>query len=333
MSTLFGIGRLLLRRFSEQQMTHHAAALTYYSILALFPGLLALVSLLGLLGSAETVEQAAAWLRDAGADAAMIDAVTSSTRNAVDANASAAAVSFLAGLAIALNGASGAFEAAGRALNIVHESTDTRGIVERRLRAIGSTLAVIALVMLASVCVALGGDVASVLAQSLELGAVAETVWALVRWPLAFAFAAAAFSWVYFAAPHVPDHRFRPLSAGAALGVSIWICASGLLFVYAANFADYNATYGVFASAILLLLWLWLTNVALLLGAELDAVLRLRAGQTPPRTVTGQGTAGPGTETPDERSAAAQDYQLAGQRDPSAAHRDPRTGLARSLKP
>jgi membrane protein len=131
----------------------------------------------------------------------------------------------------------------------------------------------------------LGGEVARELFDAVGLGRTAGAVWTWVRWPLAIALTMVIFSFLYSAAP---DHKrpFRYITPGAVLAVLVWIVASGAFFFYVSNFSSYNATYGAFAGAVILLLWLYLTNVAMLLGAELNAVLEEDAESSPPPTST-----------------------------------------------
>jgi membrane protein len=147
-----------------------------------------------------------------------------------------------------------------------------RGMVRRKALDLACTLVVIVLAVVALLLVFLGGGVARQLFGELGLGATAADVWNVLRWPAAVVVAMTGFAFVYWTAPDRRDAQFRLISAGAAVAVAIWLAASAGFFVYVANFGSYNATYGAFAGAVILLVWLWLTNVALLFGAEIDAV-------------------------------------------------------------
>jgi membrane protein len=269
-------------------MTDHAAALTYYALMSLFPALLVGVALLGLLGQESTVDDVARYLTDRGAPEATVNAVRSSLETAVHSQAGASTVLLVVGLVIAAYSASSAFGAAGRALNVVHRADEERGFVRRKAMQIGSTLLLILLTVAVLVMVFLGGEVAREVFDAIGLGRTAGAVWTWVRWPLAIVVTMAIFSYVYAVAP---DHQrpFRLISSGAVLAVLLWIVASAGFFFYVDNFGSYNATYGAFGAAVILLLWLYLTNVAMLLGAELNAVLEDREGSSPAPTSTGPG--------------------------------------------
>lgn len=283
------IGRVLAlaaQRFWTQNMLHHAAALTYHSLLSLFQAVLLGVATLGLLGSQETLDRLSAFLVGQGADRALVEGLIAAGRNAVQAKGTSA-IALPAALVIALFFASSAFVAATTALNVVAEATDHRGVLHRRLHAAGATLVVVALAIGAVIAVFLGGELAEGTFARIGLGATAAGVWAVLRFPLAGLFAMSAFAWTYFAAPTTPDPRWRWITLGAGVAVLGWLAASVLFFVFVANFPSYNATYGAFATAILLVVWLWLTNVTLLFGAEVNAAGRYAEGSDTPLSKTG----------------------------------------------
>jgi membrane protein len=259
--------------FREHDMTDHAAALTYYSLMSLFPGLLVGVVLLGVLGQQGMVTDVTRYLTDNGAPRETVDLVRSSLDSVVAGKSGANTPLLILGLLLALYGASGLFGALGRALNVVLETGEDRGFVRRKLTDIGSTLLVIVLVLVAMVLVFVGGGVAHDLAGTIGLGSTAATVWNVVRWPAAIVLTMVTYAYVYFAAPDNAERRFRWISAGAVAAVLIWIVASAGFFFYVSNFGSYNATYGAFAAVVILLIWLWLTNNALLLGAEINRAL------------------------------------------------------------
>ncbi len=264
---------LAAQRFYAQDMLHHAAALTYQSVLSLFPALLLGVALLGVLGSQRMLDDLAELLTQYGADPGVVRGVTSAARDAVEARTTSAVALILA-LPLALIWASSAFVSATTALNVVLEANDRRGFVRRRLQALGATLVVILLSVGAVIAVFLGGALAEAVLSAIGLGETAAEIWAVARLPLGALLAMTAFAWVYYAAPTAPSPRWRWISLGSIIGVLVWLIASVGLFMFAAHFGTYNATYGAFATAILLLVWLWLTNVALLFGAEVNAAGR-----------------------------------------------------------
>jgi membrane protein len=274
------------KRFSQDQMTDRAAALTYYSLLSLFPALLFGVAALGCFGQAGLITDAADYLRKAGAPASTVDAVTGALKSAQEQRGTAYTALIVA-LVTSLNGASGAFGAVGRALNVVWRVDEGRGFVKRKLHDVGWTALLLVLIVITFVLIFLGGEVAADLLGVIGLGDTAASVWLIVRWPAALVFAMLVYAIVYFAAPNVEVTRFQFVTPGAVVGVLAWIVASAGFFFYVSNFSSYSATYGAFAAAVILLVWLWLTNVVLLLGAELNAVIDLRRTPELPQNFDG----------------------------------------------
>jgi membrane protein len=273
-------------RFQKDEMTQRAAALTYYSLLSLFPALLFGVAILGFFGQQGLIADAAGYLRDAGAPRATVDAVTSALESA-QSQRGTALTALIIGLAASLYGASGAFGAAGAALNQVWRVEEGRGFVKHKLGNLLWTLVLLLLVNVTFVLVFLGGDLASDVLGLIGLGDTAATVWAFARWPGALLSAMLVYAVVYYAAPNVEVRHWRYITPGAAFGVPAWILASAAFFVYVSEFATYAATYGAFATVVILLIWLWLTNVVLLFGAELNVVVDLRRAPHLPRGYDG----------------------------------------------
>ena len=274
------------QRFRADQMQDHAAALTYYSLLSLFPALLVAVALLGVFGQDSLISDTADYLKEAGAPRETIDAVTSALDSA-QSQRSTAITALVLGLALSLNSASGAFGAVGRALNRAWRVDEGRGFVRRRANDLLWTLVVVVLVLITFVLLFLGGGLASDVLGLFGLGETAADVWRYARWPAAILSAMLIYAVVYFAAPNVEVRRFQWITPGAVFGVVTWIIASGLFFVYVSNFSSYSATYGAFAAAVILLVWLWLTNVVLLFGAELNAAIDVRRTPHVPRGYDG----------------------------------------------
>ena len=254
-------------------MPDAAAALTYYALLSLLPALLMASAVLTLAGSPETVTEFATYLTDHGAPANVVDAVTSSLDSMVTTRLSSAGITLVVALAISLYGAAGAFGAAGRALNVVGRNEDDLGFVRSKLADLGATIVIIALAVVALALMFVGGSLADDLFASLGLGSGAAGVWNTVRQVAAVGVVMVIYAFVYWAAPKDRTRRFRVISWGAVAGVVIWIAASLGFSVYVSHFGAYGAAYGVFGGVIALLVWLWLSNVALLIGAELNAVL------------------------------------------------------------
>ncbi len=264
-----------LDRFLDDLMTQWAAALTYYSLLSLFPALLFAVAVLGYFGQQSLVTEAADYLKEVGAPPETIDAITSALESAIRERSTAAGALIL-GLVTTLLGATGAFNSAGQALNRVWRVEEGRGFVKRKIVNLLWTLTLLALMLVTLVLVFLGGDLAADVLGLIGLGENAATVWAYVRWPAALLSAMLIYAIVYYAAPNVEVRDWRYITPGAAFGVPAWIIASAGFFFYVSEFASYSATYGAFAAVVILLIWLWLTNVVLLFGAELNAVVDLR---------------------------------------------------------
>jgi membrane protein len=268
------------KRFQEDTMTDHAAALTYYSLLSLFPALLFGVAALGYFGRQGLINDAANYLLEAGAPKATVDSVTKALSSA-QSQRGTAATALIVALGTSLWGASGAFGAVGRALNVVWRVEDGRNYIRKKLHGLLWTFLLLALVLVTFVLIFVGGDVAHDLLGKIGLGANASQVWEYVRWPAALVMTMLVYAIVYYRAPNVERPRFQFFTPGAVIGVLAWIVASAAFFFYVSSFASYSATYGAFAGAVILLVWLWLTNVVLLMGAELNAAVELRRAPAP----------------------------------------------------
>ena len=251
--------------FYHDQGTHHAAALTYYALMSLFPTLLLAVSLLGLVGEFPATYNAIIGHLRGVVPAATLAPLDVAVRAALKSKGTAA-VALIVAIVTALYGATGYLEAARRALNVVFKPSRGRSFVRRKLIDVASTFVLMALVLTTLVLMFAGGGVARDV-----LGSGAASVWRIGRWPAAFASALLAFSFIYYVTPDVQGRGVRWITPGALAGVALWLVASAAFSTFLANFKSFNVTYGSFAAAIILLVWLWLTNVALLLGAELNA--------------------------------------------------------------
>ncbi len=256
--------------FYDNQMTHHAAALTYYCLMSLFPTALLAVSLLGVIGQyPETYEAIVGYLRDV-VPATAIDAVDASLREAFS-NRSTAAAGVIVSVVLALYGTTGALEAARRALNVAFEIENGRSFLKRKANDVVLTFVLMGLLLTSILAIFLGGSFAEDIFGFIGLGGTGNDVWTAIRWPLAVVAAMLAFSLIYYYVPDVELRAFRWITPGAVIGVAIWLGVSLLFSFYVSSVANVGAIYGAFAGAIILVGWLWLTNVALLLGAELNA--------------------------------------------------------------
>jgi membrane protein len=292
--------------FRQHGMTDWAATMTYFLVMSLFPGLLVGISLLGLFGQQSLVTDSVQYLRDAGVSGAVIEPVESALANLVKTSSSKAGIGLVIGIALGLNGASGAFGAAGRALNKVYGVDEDRGFVRKKASDIAWTIVVILLGLVALVSVFLGGDLAKDLFGTIGLGETAGAIWTYARWLVALAAMMLVFAVIYAFAPDQEHRRFQWISPGAVLGVLIWLIASAGFFFYVSNFSNYGATYGVFAGAIILLLWLYLTSNAFLLGGELNGEIERSqmAGRGGPPPLTPPPSPGRPAPAPPAPSAA-----------------------------
>ena len=281
-----------LAEFSDDQCTDLAAALTYYSVLSLFPAAIAVISLLGVFGQGpSTINALLGILKDVGAGG-----VTSSVQGPLQqlSQSQAAGLGLVIGLATALWSASGYVGAFGRAMNRIYEIGEGRPFY--KLRPLQILITLIAVVLISAVAVALvvSGPLAEAIGKAVGLSSTLVTVWSIVKWPVLAAIVVLIIAILYYATPNVKQPKFRWMSLGAFTALIVWVVASALFGFYVANFGSYNKTYGTLAGVIVFLLWLWITNLALLFGAEVDSEIersrQLQAGmpaeddlQLPPR--------------------------------------------------
>jgi membrane protein len=289
------VARKTWREFLSDECTDLAAALTYYAVLAIFPALIAVLSLVGLVGqSGQTVDTLLGILRDLGVPSVADTLEPTLTQLSTSG---AAGIAFVTGLALALWSASGYVAAFGRAMNRMYEIGEGRPVWKFRPIMLAVTAVVLILAALVLVGLVVTGPAAQAVGDVLGLGSTALTVWNIAKWPVILAVVVLIVALLYWATPNIRQPRFRWLSVGAAFAIAVWIVASLLFGFYVANFSSYNETYGSLAGVVIFLLWLWITNLALLFGAELDSELErgreLQAGleaeetlRLPPRDTT-----------------------------------------------
>lgn len=261
--------RKAVREFRSDECTDLAASLTYYAVLSIFPALVVMVSLLGVFGQGRRTVDA---LLDIAADvapASSLDSLRPTIEQLV--NSPTAGFALVIGIVGALWSASGYVGAFGRAMNRIYEIDEGRPVW--KLRPVQLLLTLVGLVMAAAVVflLAISGPLAHAIGDTIGLGDAAVTVWNVARWPLILLFVVAAVAILYYVTPNVEQPKFRWISGGAAVAIVVWILASAAFGLYVANFGSYNKTYGALAGVIVFLLWLWITNLALLFGAEVDA--------------------------------------------------------------
>jgi membrane protein len=260
-----------LKSFYDDQMTQHAAALTYYALMSMFPvGLLAL-SLLVLLGQyPDTYDAIVSYLRDV-VPASVLGPLDRSLREALQSRGTAATALAIS-VPLAFYGMTGALEATRRALNVVFElQGEGRSFLRRKTTDVLFSILLMALVLASLAMVLVGGRFAGDMLGFVGLGSTAADVWNVARWPGAVLMAMLVFALIYYVTPDVKQRAFHLLTPGAVVGVLLWLLASLAFSLYVSRVADVGAFYGAFTGAILLVGWLWLTNVALLYGAELNA--------------------------------------------------------------
>jgi membrane protein len=266
----FGVLKRTVTEFKKDNLTDWAAALTYYGILALFPALLVLVSLIGLAG-----QSTAQSLIDNIAGAAPGSAktiITNAIQNLQNSKGSAG-ILFIVGIAGALWSASGYVGAFSRASNAIYEVGEGRPFWKLRPQQVLITLVMVILLAASAIAVVVTGGLADQVGNLVGVGSTAVTVWDIAKWPVLVVLVSIMIGILYWASPNVRQPGFRWISPGSFLAVGIWIVASAAFAFYVANFGSYNKTYGSLGGVIVFLVWLWLSNVAILLGAEFDAEL------------------------------------------------------------
>jgi membrane protein len=265
-----GVLKRTLREFKNDNLTDLAAALTYYGVLAIFPMIIVIVSVLGLIGPSATQPLIANLGSVAPGPAKQI--FTKAIQN-VQSGQGAAGILFVAGLAVSLWSASGYIAAFMRAANVVWDVEEGRPIWKTIPIRLGITLVTVTLLTVSAIAVVFTVGLAAQLGTLLGLGHTAVTVFDIVKWPVMVLIVSVILAILYYAAPNVRQPKISWVSPGSVLAVILWIAVSALFALYVSSFASYNKTYGALGGVIAFLVWLWLTNVVSLLGAELNAEL------------------------------------------------------------
>jgi membrane protein len=272
-----------VREFREDNLTDWAAALTYYSVLAIFPALIVLVSILGLVGDSATQPL----IDNLGtvAPGPAKDIFTSAIEN-LQGDQGAAGVLFVVGLLGALWSASGYVGAFMRASNSIYDIEEGRPVWKTLPVRVGLTIVLLVLLAITTMAVVITGGLAQRVGDLIGLGSTAVDVWNIAKWPVLLVVVSFMFALLYWAAPNVKHPGFRWVSPGGLLAVLGWLIASAAFAFYVGNFGSYNKTYGALGGVIVFLVWLWISNIVILLGAEFNAELeRGRAideGMRPP---------------------------------------------------
>ena len=263
--------RRTFREFSTDQCTDLAAALTYYSVLALFPAVIATLSLIGLVGQGpKTINAIVDIIRQTGMNS-VADNVEPLLRELSGSGGNGLAL--ILGLLVALWSASGYVNAFGRGMNRIYGFAEGRPIWKLRPIMLAVTVVTVVLSALVLLGLVVTGPAAQAVGDQIGLGSTAVLVWNIAKWPVMLAMVMLIVALLYWATPNVKQPKFRWISVGAGIAILVWVLASAGFAAYVAGFSNYGRTYGSLAGVIVFLLWLWITNLALLFGAELDAEL------------------------------------------------------------
>ncbi|HMN98828.1 MAG TPA: YihY/virulence factor BrkB family protein [Miltoncostaeaceae bacterium] len=252
--------------FREDDLTDWAAALTYYGLLSLFPALIAVSSVIGLFADPQTITDVILnFAPESAADtlSGPIDSITS--------NQGAAGVALILGVAGALWGASGYVGAFGRAANVVYETREGRPFWRLRPQQLLVTLVMVVMITVVALAIVLTGPVVSAVGDEVGLGDTALLVWDIAKWPVLAVLVVGLLLLLFWATPNVRQRGVRGVLPGVIVGLAVWAVASAAFAFYVANFGSYDRTYGTLGGVVVLLVWLWITNLALLLGVELNA--------------------------------------------------------------
>jgi len=278
-----GVLKRTVTEFKDDNCTDWAAALTYYGVLAMFPAAVALLSLVGLVGDPQKTSDALLGIVERLGPQSATETFAEPIR-ALAGQQTTAGFALVLGLAGALWSASGYVGAFGRASNAVYEVEEGRPFYKLRPLQLLVTLVVVLILALVALALVVTGPLAEAVGNAVGIGDTAVTVWDIAKWPVLALLVSTIFSLLYYATPNVKQPRFRWFTAGGLIALVVWVVASALFALYVANFGSYNKTYGSLAAVIIFLVWLWLSNVAVLFGAEFNAELErgreLQAGMT-----------------------------------------------------
>jgi membrane protein len=256
--------------FMEDNLTDWAAALTYYGLLALFPALIAMVSLIGLVGDPKsTTDSLTEIVTEIGPASAA--ETFSGPIESIASNQSAAGFAFIAGLAVALWSASGYVGAFMRASNIIYETPEGRPFWKLRPLQLAVTLVMVILMAILALALVMTGPVVEAVAGPIGLGDTAISIWNIAKWPAMVAIFLFMVALLYYASPNVKLRGFRWVTPGSLVAIVVWAIASAAFAFYVANFGSYDKTYGTLGGLVALLVWFWISNLAILFGHQLNA--------------------------------------------------------------
>lgn len=284
--------RKTIREFSSDQCTDIAASLTYYAVLSLFPGLIAIFSLLGVVGQGKAASDAVLGIIEQVAPGDTVDTIRGPIEQI--AESPGAGFALITGILLAIWSASGYVGAFSRAMNRIYEIEEGRPFWKLKPAQLLVTVITIVLLVIAAIILVVSGSVTKAIGDALGIGDVPQTIWSIAKWPLLIFIVVLVVAILYYATPNAKQPKFRWISMGALLAIIVLAIATAAFGFYVGNFSNYDRTYGSLAGIIIFLLWLWIANLALLFGAEFDAELergrQLQAGiaaekdiQLPPR--------------------------------------------------
>jgi membrane protein len=265
------LAQLGIKKIDEDELSNRSAALSYYFILALFPMFLFIVSLIGLIAGRasqmrESIMSAVGHLAPGSASGLVQQVVHQTLTNS-------GGVKLAAGILGALWAASGGMGAVVTSLNVIYKTKETRPLWKQKLTVVGLTLALALLILVASALVLYGGSIGNLIATQIGMGKVFSIVWPIVQWPLTFFAMFLSFSIIYYYGPNLEQRKWYWVTPGSAVGVVLWLVASVGFRIYLHFFNTYSAMYGSLGAVIILMLWLYITGFAVLVGGEVNWVI------------------------------------------------------------
>jgi membrane protein len=271
--------------FRADDMMTWAAALTYYAVLSVFPAMIALIALIGVVGQHPATTNALLDIIGSIAPKDLVNVLRGTIEGLVT-NKSGAGALLSFGLITAIWSASGYIGAFFKASNAIYEVEEGRKAIRLRAVQLGLTLLFLVVVAFGAVVFVASGEIARAIGDTIGLGDTAVTVWTYAKWPVLGLVVAVMLALLYWAAPNVKQPKLRWLTPGGLIGLVLLVAASALFAFYVTNFASYGKTYGALAALPIGLTWLWICNLAILFGAEFDAELarqrEIEAGMRPP---------------------------------------------------